>query len=113
MADDQHGRTPPPAHRAHPRAPRRTPSGTEPATARSDLRLRLILSALFLPVFTAATVGFALWSVHQGPGASPGSGPLTVLAVVCGVLALAAALDLVRVTARRRREADPTDDAIG
>ncbi|MFY4723106.1 DUF6343 family protein [Streptomyces sp. LaBMicrA B280] len=109
MADDQHGRTPPPAPRARPR----TPSGTEPATARSDLRLRLILSALFLPVFTAATVGFALWSAHQGPGDSPGSGPLTVLAVVCGVLALSAALGLVRVTGRRRRESDPTDDVIG
>ncbi|MFJ6662520.1 DUF6343 family protein [Streptomyces sp. NPDC091383] len=109
MADDQHGRTPRPGRRARPR----TPAGTEPATARSDLRLRLILSALFLPVFTAATVGFALWSAHQGPGDSPGSGPLTVLAVVCGVLALAAALDLVRVTGRRRRERDTTDDVIG
>ncbi|MEW2620420.1 hypothetical protein [Streptomyces sp. NPDC048106] len=109
MADDQRGRTSPPTRRA---PPARTPAGTEPATARSALGLRLILSVLFLPLFTAATVGFALWSAHQGPGDSPGRGPLTALAVVCGVLALAAALDLARVTGRRRRERG-TSDGLG
>ncbi|MGW7259490.1 DUF6343 family protein [Streptomyces sp. NPDC054834] len=49
-------------------------SGTEPATARSVLGLRLALSAVFLPLFAAATAAFALWAVHQGPGDSPGSG---------------------------------------
>ncbi|MFR9787249.1 DUF6343 family protein [Streptomyces sp. MB22_4] len=107
MTEDQHGRTSPPAHRAH---PARAADGTEPATARSALGLRLTLSALFLPLFTAATVGFALWSAHRKPGDSPGSGPLTALAVVCGILALAAALDLVRVMSRRRRERATTGD---
>ncbi|MEV6112842.1 DUF6343 family protein [Streptomyces sp. NPDC052109] len=79
-------------------------TGSEPTTALSALRLRQLLSALFLPLFVAATAGFALWAAGQGPGDSPGSGPLTALAVVCGVLALAAALDLVVVTGRRRRE---------
>ncbi|TWV55618.1 hypothetical protein FRZ03_06500 [Streptomyces misionensis] len=111
MADDRHGRPAPPEPRARSgaarRTPRPTPSGTEPATARSALGLRLTLSVLFLPVFAAATAGFAVWAAHQRPGDSPGDGPLTVLAVICGVLALAAALDLVRVTTRRRREGGP------
>ncbi|MET8718988.1 DUF6343 family protein [Streptomyces misionensis] len=111
MADDRHGRPAPQQPRARPGTAggtaRRTRSGSEPATARSALGLRLTLSALFLPVFAAATAGFAVWAAHQRPGDSPGEGPLTALAVICGVLALAAALDLVRVTARRRRERAP------
>lgn len=84
---------------------RRVPrSGTEPATARSDVRLRLLLSAAFLPLFAAATAGFAVWAARSGPGDSPGSGPLTAFAVLCGVLALAAALDVAVLTARGRRE---------
>ncbi|UIR23011.1 DUF6343 family protein [Streptomyces spinosirectus] len=82
---------------------RRPRTGTEPTTARSALGLRLALSAVFLPLFAAATVGFAIWAAHQGPGESPGSGLLTVLAVVCGVLALVAAADIAVVAARRRR----------
>ena len=106
MPDDQHGRTAPPVPRSRSgvlgrRFPR---TGTEPVTARSALRLRLLLSAVFLPVFAAATAGFALWAARSNPGDSPGSGVLAALAVLCGILALAAALDLVVLTARRRRE---------
>ncbi|MEU6669679.1 DUF6343 family protein [Streptomyces sp. NPDC046727] len=106
MRERQHGRPTGPVPRSRSgvigrRFPR---TGDEPATARSALRLRLLLSAVFLPVFAAATAGFALWAAHEGPDDSPGTGPLTVLAVVCGLLALAAALDLVAVSARRRRE---------
>ncbi|MEV5384571.1 DUF6343 family protein [Streptomyces sp. NPDC052721] len=102
----QHGRTTAPVSRPHSggigrRSPR---TGTEPATARSALRLRLLLSAVFLPLFAAATAGFAVWAAHEGPGDSPGTGPLTILAAVCGLLALAAALDLVVVSGRGRRE---------
>ncbi|MEU1465190.1 DUF6343 family protein [Streptomyces sp. NPDC005727] len=79
-------------------------TGTEPVTARSPLRLRLLLSAVFLPLFAAETAVLAVWAAHSGPGDSPGSGALTVLAVICGVLALAAALDLAVVTRRLRRE---------
>ncbi|MEU7429229.1 DUF6343 family protein [Streptomyces sp. NPDC040750] len=105
MRDNRHGRAAEPI----PRLPsettgRRSPrAGTEPATARSALGLRMVLSAAFLPLFAAATAGFAVWAVHQGTGGSPGSGPLTVLAAICGILALAAAVDLVVLTARRRR----------
>jgi hypothetical protein len=113
MGDDQHGRTVPPAPRTPSKGTGRRPprTGAEPATARSALRLRQVLSALFLPLFAAATAGFAVWAAHQGPGDSPGSGPLTALAVVCGVLALGAALDLAVVTGRRRRERAPAPPA--
>ncbi|MBQ1092997.1 DUF6343 family protein [Streptomyces sp. B93] len=84
--------------RHHPR------TGTEPATAQSALRLRLLLTAVFLPLFVAATVGFAVWAARSGPGDSPGSGVLTGLAVGCGVLALIAALDGAVVLRRTRRE---------
>ncbi|MES4890026.1 DUF6343 family protein [Streptomyces sp. NPDC096012] len=106
MRDVRHGRTGVPVRRSRSGAlggrPVRT--GEEPVTARSALRLRQLLSAVFLPVFTVATVAFALWAARSGPGDSPGTEPLAALAAVCGVLALGAALDLVVVTARRRRE---------
>ncbi|MGW1807378.1 DUF6343 family protein [Streptomyces sp. NPDC002078] len=106
MRDEHHGRAAPPEPRSRSgafghRFPR---TGTEPATARSAVRLRQLLSAVFLPLFAAATAGFAVWAAHSDTGAGPGSGPLTALAVVCGVLTLPTALDLAVVTTRRRRE---------
>ncbi|HLL32711.1 MAG TPA: DUF6343 family protein [Streptomyces sp.] len=88
----------------HNHAPRRSRTGTEPVTARSPLRLRLLLSAAFLPLFAAAAVLLGLWAADSGPGDSPGSGPLTGLAVVCAVLAAIAAVDAVVVRRRMRRE---------
>ncbi|USQ86410.1 DUF6343 family protein [Streptomyces phaeoluteigriseus] len=87
------------------RSGRRFPrTGTEPATARSPLGLRLILSGVFVPVFVVSAVLFAVWAADSGPGDSPGRGPLIVLAVVCGVLAFLAAADLLVVVRRLRRE---------
>lgn len=84
---------------------RRSPrTGTEPVTARSALGLRLLLSAVFLPVFVALTVFFALWAADAGPGESPSRGTLVGTTVVCAVVALLAALDLLVVLRRRRRE---------
>ncbi|MET9088612.1 DUF6343 family protein [Streptomyces sp. NPDC004237] len=84
---------------------RRSPrTGTEPATARSPLGLRRLLSAVFAPVFVAATAYFAVWAADSGPGESPGRGSLAVLAVVCGVLAFQALIDLVAVVRRLSRE---------
>lgn len=104
MRDDQRGRaSPTPQARSGVTSRHPVRTGTEPVTARSALGLRVVLSAVFLPIFTAATAGFAVWAAHQGPGDNPGNGPLTVLAVACGVLALAAVADLLVVTARRRR----------
>jgi Family of unknown function (DUF6343) len=109
MRDGQHGRVSSLPHaRSGANRSRRARSGTEPATARSALGLRLALSAVFLPLFAAATVAFAVWAAHQEAGDSPGSGPLTVLAVICGILALTAAADLAVVAARRRRRSVPT-----
>ncbi|MET8564503.1 DUF6343 family protein [Streptomyces flaveolus] len=100
----RHGRTTAPVARCGVTGRRFPRTGTEPATARSALRLRLLLSAVFLPLFAAATAGFAVWAAHEGPFDSPGTGPLTALAAVCGLLALAAVLDLVVVSGRGRRE---------
>lgn len=79
-------------------------TGTEPVTARSPLRLRLLLAGIFLPLFLAGCALFAVWAADAGPGDNPGRGPLTFLAVVCGVLALTALLDLLVVLRRLRRE---------
>jgi hypothetical protein len=79
-------------------------TGTEPLTAQSPLRLRLLLSGVFLPLFAVATVLFALWAAGSGSGDSPGPGPLTAMAVLCGALALFAAVDLIVVRRRLRRE---------
>ncbi|MGW1605372.1 DUF6343 family protein [Streptomyces eurythermus] len=114
MSERQHGRptTPSPRSRSAPPGGRAPRTGGEPVTARSALRLRLLLGAVFLPVFAAATAGFAVWAAREGPGDSPGTGPLTALAVICGLLALGAAADLAVVSARRRRSSGgrpPTD----
>ncbi|MFJ8046244.1 DUF6343 family protein [Kitasatospora sp. NPDC096147] len=79
-------------------------SGSEPLTARSDLRLRLLLSVLFTPLFALMTAGFALWSAANGPGDVPSPASLRTFAVVCGVLTLLAAVDLAVVVRRRRTE---------
>lgn len=82
----------------------RTRAGTEPATARSALGLRWVLSLVFLPVFLAGTALFWYWMELSGPRDAPSSGSLRVLTVVCAVLAFLALLDLLVVTLRRRRE---------
>ncbi|CAL9366034.1 hypothetical protein SUDANB176_00770 [Streptomyces sp. enrichment culture] len=83
------------------RFPRR---GTEPWNAQSPLGLRLLLSGVFLPVFFAAAVLFGLWAASSEPGDSPGRGVLLAIAVLCGVLALLAAIDVLVVIRRLRRE---------
>jgi hypothetical protein len=86
---------------------RRLPrSGTEPVRARSALRLRLLLSAVFLPLFLAGAAFFGVWAADTGSGESPGRGILVVLAVVCGALALLAAADLLVVIRRLRGARD-------
>ncbi|MFE4520159.1 DUF6343 family protein [Kitasatospora sp. NPDC056783] len=84
--------------------PRRWRSGTEPATARSDLKLRYLLSLTFTPLFALATAGFALWAALAPDGGVPSRGTLTGFAVACALLTLFAAVDLVVVIRRRRTE---------
>ncbi|NGO72732.1 DUF6343 family protein [Streptomyces boncukensis] len=79
-------------------------TGSEPATAQSAVRLRLLLSALFTPLCLAAAAGFALWAAASGGGSSPGSGPLWGIALACGLLGLLGAVDLGVLVARLRRE---------
>ncbi|MGW1627112.1 DUF6343 family protein [Streptomyces sp. NPDC002172] len=79
-------------------------SGTEPVTARSPVRLRRLLSGVFLPLFAAAAVLFAVWAARSGAGDSPGRGALFTLAAVCAALAVAAAVDLLVVARGLRRE---------
>ncbi|GAB2330752.1 DUF6343 family protein [Streptomyces griseoincarnatus] len=103
------GREPVPRARSGMVGRRYPRTGTEPVTARSPLRLRLLLASVFVWLFIAGAVLFAVWAAGADAGDSPGSGPLTFLAVVCGVLALTAALDLRVVLRRLRRERDSTD----
>ncbi|MET9440530.1 DUF6343 family protein [Streptomyces sp. NPDC006610] len=79
-------------------------TGTEPRTARSALRLRALLTGVFLPVFVAAAVLFGLWAADSSAGDTPGSGVLTGLAVACGALAVVAAVDALVVRRRMRQE---------
>ncbi|MFJ1706412.1 DUF6343 family protein [Kitasatospora sp. NPDC088346] len=86
------------------KTPRTWRSGTEPATARTDLKLRFLLSMLFTPVFALLTLGFAVWAARSGPTDNPSQAVLTVFAVVCGALTVFAAVDLWVVVRRRRTE---------
>ncbi|MEJ1199531.1 MULTISPECIES: DUF6343 family protein [unclassified Streptomyces] len=79
-------------------------TGTEPVTAQSPLRLRLLLSAVFLPLFVAGAAFFGVWAADTGPGDSPGRGSLVALAAVCAAFVLLAAADLMVVAGRLRRE---------
>ncbi|MEU3732345.1 DUF6343 family protein [Streptomyces sp. NPDC033538] len=102
-----HGATEPASRARSGMIGRRSPrTGTEPVTAQSPLRLRLLLSAVFLPLFVAGAAFFGVWAADTGSGDSPGRGGLVVLAAVCAALALLAAADLMVVIGRLRRERD-------
>ncbi|MFE4667476.1 DUF6343 family protein [Streptomyces sp. NPDC056716] len=88
-------------------------TGTEPRTARSPLRLRMLLSGIFLPVFVAGAVGFAIWAALSGPGDSPGRAVTATLAAVCAALALAAGVDLAVLVRRVREEGRAGDTTLG
>ncbi|MFF6879985.1 DUF6343 family protein [Streptomyces sp. NPDC012474] len=79
-------------------------TGTEPRTAQSPLGLRLLLSAVFLPLFLAAASFFGVWAARSGPGDSPDRVLLVALAAACAALALTAVVDLWVVVRRLRRE---------
>ncbi|MEU5366456.1 DUF6343 family protein [Streptomyces sp. NPDC005925] len=83
---------------------RRPRTGTEPVTAQSAVRLRRLLAALFLPLFAAAAVLFAVLAAEAEPGDALDRGDLVVLAVMCGVFALLAAVNLWVLGRRLRRE---------
>ncbi|CAM5327502.1 DUF6343 family protein [Kitasatospora aureofaciens] len=84
--------------------PRRWRSGTEPATARSDLKLRYLLAVTFTPLFALGTAGFALWAASSPVDGAPSRGTLTGFAIALGLVTLFAVVDLVVVIRRRRTE---------
>jgi hypothetical protein len=86
------------------KTPRTWKSGTEPATARSDLKLRFLLSVIFTPIFALTTAGFAVWAAHSTSRDAPSQGTLTVFAIACGALTIFALIDLWVVVRRRRTE---------
>ncbi|MGK5529581.1 DUF6343 family protein [Streptomyces sp. URMC 129] len=83
---------------------RRPRTGTEPVTAYSALRLRLLLSGIFLPFFAAVTVVLAVWWAASDSGDQPSPAELGRLTVGCAVLTVLAAIDLVVVLRRRRAQ---------
>ncbi|MEU6968232.1 DUF6343 family protein [Kitasatospora aureofaciens] len=84
--------------------PRRWRSGTEPATARSDLKLRYLLAVTFTPLFALGTAGFAFWAASSPVDGAPSRGTLTGFAIALGLVTLFAVVDLVVVIRRRRTE---------
>ncbi|MGW8377369.1 DUF6343 family protein [Streptomyces sp. ODS28] len=80
-------------------------SGGEPVTARSDLRLRYVLGVIFVPLFALGTLLLWYWSARAGPHTAPSDGSLRALALICAGLTVFAAVDLVVVVRRIRREA--------
>jgi hypothetical protein len=84
--------------------PRRWRSGTEPRFARSDLKLRFLLSVLFTPFFALITAAFAVFAALATPTSVPSRGTLIGFAVACFALTVFAAVDLYVVIRRRRVE---------
>ncbi|GGO95297.1 DUF6343 family protein [Wenjunlia tyrosinilytica] len=76
-------------------------AGTEPSNARSALGLRMLLSAIFAPLFAAATAGFIVAATATGATHRTLD---SVLAGICAFLTLVAMLDLATVSVRRHRE---------
>lgn len=77
----------------------RVPSGTEPATARTAVWLRLTLAALALVGFSLAAWAFAAAADRPG-GNNDGE---AALAIGCALIAATAAVDLVVLGRRRAR----------
>ncbi|MFI1198879.1 DUF6343 family protein [Streptomyces sp. NPDC020883] len=79
---------------------KRPRTGVEAGTARSPLRLRLILASAALVVFTTATLRFAIGVSRANPSLTV----RLVLTVACGVLAGLAAVELIVVLRRCRND---------
>jgi len=76
-------------------------TGTEPRTARSPLRLRLVLSAVVLPLALLATIYFGAAALRTGETV------WTIEAVLTGLIAIVAAIDIVVLIRRLRRSRRP------
>ncbi|THA74152.1 hypothetical protein [Streptomyces sp. A0592] len=78
--------------------------GSEPQWARSDLRLRRLLSLLFAPIFALIGVLMLILRSDATAAAGPPPGVYAVLAIGCFMLALVALVDLYVIGRRRREE---------
>ncbi|MGW5679926.1 hypothetical protein ACWEV4_33455 [Streptomyces sp. NPDC003860] len=72
--------------------------------ARTARELRTALASIALVVFTAATAFLVVLAVRAGPQHAPSEGKLSFLAACCALLAVSAAVDLVVLRRRSRRE---------
>lgn len=82
-------------------------TGSEPLTAYSDLRLRLILSLIFIPLYAVGTLLLTVWWVNAEPGGDISPGAIGWAALICGVVAVIAIVDLVLILRRLRRGPPP------
>jgi hypothetical protein len=78
-------------------------TGTEPVTALSDLPLRLLLAALFTPLFVAGTVLLAVWWYNAEPGGAVSRTGIGAATLICAAVSLFAVTDLLVVARRLRR----------
>ncbi|GAB3667753.1 DUF6343 family protein [Streptomyces sparsus] len=78
-------------------------TGSEPITARSALRMRLILALVFTPLFVAGAVLFWAWSGNADPQDTPTPDSLRTLAWISTGLAVFAVIDLLVVLRRISR----------
>jgi hypothetical protein len=84
--------------------PRHRRTGTEPVTAFSDLRLRLLLSVIFAPLFVVGAVLLGVWWLNAETGGGLTSrGAIGAAALVCAAVAVFAVADLAVVLRRLRR----------
>lgn len=85
--------------------------GSEARWARSDLRLRRLLSITFAPLFTAGGTVFVLLALRAGAQGTPSRALCMVLALVCFLMAGVALLDLYVIKRRRREQQRHHGDA--
>lgn len=78
--------------------------GSEAQWARSDLRLRRVLSLWAIPVFAAGSALLAYLASQTTAGAAPPRTVYVVLAAVCFALAVLALIDLQVIKHRIREE---------
>ncbi|MCY0962898.1 hypothetical protein [Streptomyces sp. H27-H5] len=83
--------------RARAAASRWRRDGSEARWARSDLRLRRLLSTIFDPIFTAAGVLFTIAALRAADGTDPSPTLYAVPAAVCFVMAAVTIIDLYMI----------------
>ncbi|MFJ9643782.1 hypothetical protein [Streptomyces sp. NPDC101206] len=90
--------------RARAAAARWRHDGSEARWARSDLRLRRVLSLVFAPVFAVGGALLLLLGSHASAHAAPSPSVYTSLAAACFALTAVALLDLYAIKRRTREQ---------